>query len=161
MPLDTAEKSKTREFRFALLLISLCAALLVPPYFDNMEVIARASKREDLLPEHSIKDESKAFIELKAMMYFRGRSVSYRVLVVDEVQNMNSKQIKTMISRAGEYCKVTIMGNNAQIDNKHLTSRSSGLTYAMNKLHGQDFAQVVKLEGVVRSRLAAFAESDM
>lgn len=129
--------------------------------FDNMKVIARESKNDGYAPENSIMDEAKSFIELKAMMFFRGRSVSYSVLILDEAQNVTSKQIKTMISRAGENCKVIIMGNNAQIDNKHLTSRSSGLTYAMNKLHGQEFAQVVKLEGVVRSRLAAFAESDM
>lgn len=129
--------------------------------FDNMKVIARESKNDGFLPENSIVDESKAFIELKAMMFFRGRSVSYSVLIIDEAQNITSKQVKTMVSRAGENCKVILMGNNAQIDNRHLTARSSGLTYAMNKFHGQEFAQVIKLEGVVRSRLAAFAESDL
>lgn len=129
--------------------------------FDNMDMIARTSKREDFRAENSIKDESKSFIELKAMMYFRGRSISYSFLVIDEAQNMNTKQMKTMISRAGEYCKVIVMGNNAQIDNPNVTARSSGLTHAMNKFHGQDFAQVIKLEGVVRSRLAAFAEEEL
>lgn len=129
--------------------------------FDNMKVIARASKNEGYAPENSITDVEKAFIELKAMMFFRGRSISHSWLIIDEAQNITSKQVKTMVSRAGENCKVVIMGNNAQIDNKTLSPRSSGLTYAMNKFHGQDFAQVIKLQGVVRSRLAAFAESDL
>ncbi|AGG58175.1 PhoH family protein [Vibrio phage henriette 12B8] len=129
--------------------------------FDNMKVISRASKNEGYAPENSITDVEKAFIELKAMMFFRGRSISHSWLIIDEAQNITSKQVKTMVSRAGENCKVVIMGNNAQIDNKTLSPRSSGLTYAMNKFHGQDFAQVIKLQGVVRSRLAAFAESDL
>lgn len=129
--------------------------------FDNMDVIGRASKNEAYLSSNSILDETKSFIDLKAMMYFRGRSVGHCVLVIDEAQNLTSKQMKTMLTRAGENCKVIVIGNNAQIDNPNVTARSSGLTYVTNKMHGVEFAQVIKLEGVVRSRLAAFAEEEM
>lgn len=129
--------------------------------FDNMEVIGRASKNEKFMPAKSINgDEDEAFIQLKAMLYFRGRSISHKVLIIDEAQNLTSHQMKTALTRAGEYCKVIVLGNLDQIDNPAVTDRSSGLTYAMNKLKCFEFAQVIQLDGGERSRLSAFVEQE-
>ena len=127
--------------------------------FDNMEVIGRASKNEKFFPANAIMGEE-PFIKLKAMLFFRGRSINHRVLVIDEAQNLTSGQMKTALTRAGEYCKVIVLGNLDQIDNSAVSDRSSGLTYAMNKLKGFEHAQVIQLDGGQRSRLSAFVEEE-
>jgi PhoH-like ATPase len=53
------------------------------------------------------------------------------------------------------------MGNLAQIDNKYVTPVSSGLTYVTEKFKDWPYANVIQLEGVVRSRLADFSENNL
>lgn len=130
---------------------------------DNMEVIARASKKPQFLPANAVDmsgDNEEAFIKFKSMNFMRGRSINHKILVIDEAQNMTVEQVKTMITRAGEYCKVIMLGNLAQIDNDYVSPRTSGLTYATEKLHGVPFAKVMCLQGVKRSRLSEFAEEN-
>lgn len=132
---------------------------------DNMEYIARASKNIKLHPSKSIssgeaEDAEDAFIHTKALNFMRGRSISHKIFVIDEVQNLTSSQIKTVLSRAGEHCKVVIMGSLNQIDSTIVSPRTSALTYATEKLHGQPFAKVITLDNVHRSVLAAFVEEN-
>jgi PhoH-like ATPase len=131
---------------------------------DNMEVISRASNNINLHPNQSIisgdanEDDATAFIRVSALNFMRGRSISRKIFVIDEVQNLTSSQIKTILSRAGEDCKVVIMGSLAQIDSTIVSPRTSALTYATDKLHGVPFAKVITLSHIHRSRLAEFIE---
>lgn len=130
---------------------------------DNMEIIARESKNKKFHPSVAIDMEEgseDAFVQFKSLNFMRGRSINHKVLVLDEFQNLNPAQAKTVLSRAGEYCKVIIMGNLGQIDNDFVSPRTSGLTYATEKFHGVPFAKVIRLEGVVRSRVAEFVEEN-
>lgn len=130
---------------------------------DNMEIIARESKNKKFEPSAAIDMEEgneDAFIQFKSLNFMRGRSVNHKVLIVDEFQNLTASQAKTILSRAGQYCKVIIMGNLGQIDNDFVSPRTSGLTYATEKFHGVPFAKVMRLEGVVRSRVAEFVEDN-
>lgn len=131
---------------------------------DNLEVIARESKKIKYHPKNSVAlDESSsddAFISLKNMGFMRGRSINHKVLFLEEVQNLTASQMKTVLTRAGEYCKVILTGNLGQIDNDYLSPRTSGLTYAVEKLHGQNFAKIIRLRGGHRSQLSAFVEEN-
>ncbi len=133
---------------------------------DNMEVISRASNNVALHPNQSIisaddnEDDGAAFIRVSALNFMRGRSINRKIFVIDEVQNLTSTQIKTILSRAGEDCKVVIMGSLAQIDSTIVSPRTSALTYATDKLHGVPFAKVITLSQVHRSRLAEFIETN-
>lgn len=131
---------------------------------DNMEIIAKASKNKKLHPSIAIKKEEvendDAYISYKALTFMRGRSINHKVFILDESQNLTASQMKTVLSRAGEYCKVIVMGNLAQIDNDLVSPRTSGLTYATEKLYGQPFAKVLCLQEIQRSRLAAFVAEE-
>lgn len=127
--------------------------------YDNMEVLARVSKNNELWPRASLEGD-KAFIKLKALNFMRGRSINHRVLVIDEAQNLNAKQMRTILSRAGEHCKVILLGNLKQIDNDYLSENSSGLTYVCQKFAAWPQASIVHLQGVKRSALAAFVEDN-
>lgn len=130
---------------------------------DNLEIISRESKKKDYEPKNAIDTEENsdtAFIQFKNLGFMRGRSINHKVLIIDEFQNLTASQAKTIITRAGQYCKVIILGNLGQIDNDYVSPRSSGLTYTTEKFHGVPFAKVMRLEGVQRSRVAEFAEEN-
>ncbi|CAH9014303.1 putative PhoH family protein [Vibrio phage 424E50-1] len=130
---------------------------------DNLEIIARESKKKDFLPTNAIDidgSSDSAFVQFKSLNFMRGRSINHKVLFIDEFQNLTPSQAKTVISRAGEYCKVIITGNLGQIDNDFISPRTSGLTHATEKLHGLPFTKVVRLQGVERSLLAEFVEEN-
>ena len=96
-------------------------------------------------------------IELEALTYIRGRSISRQYVIIDEAQNLTPKQMKTLITRAGPGTKIICMGNLAQIDTPYLTEGSSGLTYAVDRFKGWPHSGHILLARGERSRLADFA----
>lgn len=108
--------------------------------------------------EHVIE---KANIEFTSMAYFRGRSIDDAVLILDESQNLTASQLKTIITRCGEGTKLICGGNLAQIDSNYLSAVTSGLTYIVEKFKNFEGSSTITLEGVVRSRLAEFAENSL
>jgi PhoH-like ATPase len=56
---------------------------------------------------------------------------------------------------------LVVLGNLAQIDNKYISPLTSGLTYLVEKLKHYPHAGVMHVNGIVRSRLAAFAEENL
>lgn len=119
--------------------------------------------RHDTNPAESIKHiiEDRQAVQFKALNFIRGRSFQNTILVIDEAQNLTATQMKTIISRAGENTKVVLMGNLAQIDNDYVSALSSGLTYVTEKFKDTEIACILQLQGVVRSRLAEFAEQNL
>ena len=129
--------------------------------YDNMEELSRINKTDEYHPRVAIEGDKTAFVKLKNLGFFRGRSLKHRVLIIDEAQNLNAKQMKTLLSRAGENCKVILMGNLKQIDNDYLSENSSGLTYICAKFAEWDRASIIHLEGIERSPLAEFVEENL
>ena len=54
-----------------------------------------------------------------------------------------------------------VLGNLAQIDNKYISPLTSGLTYLVEKTKAYPHAGIMHVNGIVRSRLAAFAEENL
>ena len=99
----------------------------------------------------------KGTIEMEALTFIRGRSISNAFIIIDEAQNLTPKQMKTLITRAGPGTKIICMGNLAQIDTPYLTEGSSGLTYAVDRFKGWPHGGHITLARGERSRLADFA----
>jgi PhoH-like ATPase len=87
----------------------------------------------------------------------RGRTFLNRYLILDEAQNLTSKQMKALVTRAGPGTKLVCLGNIAQIDTPYLTETTSGLTYVVNRFRGWPHAGHVTLVRGERSRLADYA----
>ena len=127
--------------------------------FDSLEQL---HKKDAKGAEESIKFlMEKGYIMFKALNFIRGRSFNDTILVIDECQNLTAAQMKTILTRAGENCKVILMGNLAQIDNRFVTPTNSGLTYVAEKFKDWEGSSVIQLENIVRSRLAEFAEKTL
>jgi PhoH-like ATPase len=91
----------------------------------------------------------------------RGRSIQNAFVLLDECQNLTASQIKTIITRCGEGTKLVCSGNLAQIDSSYLSPVTSGLTYIVERFKNFEGSANIYLNGVVRSRLAEFAEENL
>ncbi|MCY7294262.1 PhoH family protein [Alteromonas sp. a30] len=103
----------------------------------------------------------KANIQFKSVNFMRGRSIQNAIVILDESQNLTASQLKTIITRCGEGTKLICGGNLAQIDSNYLSAVTSGLTYLVEKFKNFSGSATVNLDGVVRSRLAEFAEQHL
>ncbi|NDV91491.1 AAA family ATPase [Alteromonas sp. 345S023] len=103
----------------------------------------------------------KANIQYKSVNFMRGRSIQNAIVILDESQNLTASQLKTIITRCGEGTKIIVGGNLAQIDSNYLTAVTSGLTYLVEKFKNFSGSATMNLDGVVRSRLASFAEENL
>ena len=103
----------------------------------------------------------KANIQFKSVNFMRGRSIQNALVLLDECQNLTASQLKTIITRCGEGTKIVCSGNLAQIDSNYLTAVTSGLTYIVERFKDFPGSATINLNGVVRSRLASFAEENL
>ena len=99
----------------------------------------------------------KGVIEIEAITYIRGRSISNAYIIIDEAQNLSMHEIKTIITRVGENSKVILTGDIEQIDNVYVDETTNGLTYVAEKFKPYDLAGHVTLMNGERSRVATLA----
>lgn len=123
---------------------------------DNLEVLSdsseggswgRAATTELLMKR----------IRIHSMNFMRGRTFLNKYIIIDEAQNLTSKQMKTLITRAGPGTKVICLGNIAQIDTPYLTETTSGLTFVVDRFKGWSHSGHITLMRGERSRLADHA----
>jgi PhoH-like ATPase len=99
----------------------------------------------------------KGVIEVEAITYIRGRSISNAYIIIDEAQNLSMHEIKTIITRVGENSKVILTGDIEQIDNVYVDETTNGLTYVAEKFKPYDLAGHITLMTGERSKVATLA----
>ena len=120
------------------------------PIHDNLEFI--------LGNKNQIKSYfEKGQIEVEAITYIRGRSISNAFMIVDEAQNLTAHELKTIITRVGHGTKLVLTGDIQQIDNSYVDAVSNGLTHAVEKFKSYNIAGHVSLKKGERSKLATLA----
>tara|TARA_R110002124_G_scaffold165997_1_gene333348 strand:- start:381 stop:821 length:441 start_codon:yes stop_codon:yes gene_type:complete len=121
------------------------------PIKDNLEFLMSGDKT--MLEMYF----DKGLIEIEALTYIRGRSISNAFIIIDEAQNLTSHELKTIITRVGEDTKIVLTGDIEQIDNAYIDQTSNGLTYAVEKFKEYDLAGHVTLRRGERSKVATLA----
>ncbi len=101
--------------------------------------------------------QEKGQIEIEAMTFIRGRSISNAFIVIDEVQNMTQHEIKTVLTRVGEGTKIVLTGDIEQIDNMYIDATNNGLSYVVERLKEEDITGHVTLMRGERSKVATIA----
>ena len=124
---------------------------------DNLDVLNKSDGDAGDWGRAATQDLIRSRIKIKSLNFMRGRTFLNKFLIIDEAQNLTSKQMKTLITRAGPGTKVVCLGNIAQIDTPYLTEGSSGLTYVVDRFKGWDHNGHVTLMRGERSRLADYA----
>jgi PhoH-like ATPase len=100
-------------------------------------------------------------VKVRSLNFMRGRTFLNRYIILDEAQNLTSKQMKTLITRAGPGSKIVCLGNIGQIDTPYLTATTSGLTYVVDRFKPWPHGAHITLRRGERSRLADFAAESL
>jgi PhoH-like ATPase len=124
---------------------------------DNLDVLNKTDEEAGEWGRAATQDLIRSRIKVKSLNFMRGRTFINKFLIIDEAQNLTSKQMKTLITRAGPGTKVVCLGNIAQIDTPYLTEGSSGLTYVVDRFKGWPHSGHITLARGERSRLADHA----
>ena len=103
----------------------------------------------------------KGTIEIEALTYIRGRSISNAFIIIDEAQNLTTHELKTIITRVGEGTKIVLTGDVEQIDNVYIDAISNGLTHAVEKFKNFSLAAHITLNKGERSKVATFAAENL
>ena len=103
----------------------------------------------------------KGTIEIEALTYIRGRSISNAFIIIDEAQNLTIHELKTIITRVGEGTKIVLTGDIEQIDNVYIDAISNGLTHAVEKFKHFELASHITLHKGERSKVATFAAENL
>ena len=127
---------------------------------DNLEVLTMKDKSTPFERE-ATQELINHRIKIRSMNFMRGRTFAERYLIIDEAQNLTSKQMKALVTRAGPGTKIVCIGNLAQIDTLYLTETSSGLTYAVDRFKNWPHSGHVTLKMGERSRLSDYAITAM
>ena len=96
-------------------------------------------------------------IEVEAMSFIRGRSITNSYIIIDEAQNLTHHEIKTILTRVGENTKIVLTGDIEQIDNVFINSTTNGLTYVVEKFKDQIISGHVTLLKGERSEVATIS----
>jgi len=127
------------------------------PIFDNVELLLSSVEEGGKRKRGYRELIDLGLMEIEPLTYIRGRSIPRQYMIVDEAQNLTPHEIKTIITRAGEGTKIVLTGDPYQIDNPYVDSASNGLSYAVERLKGQEIAGHMTLSKGERSSLAELA----
>jgi len=127
---------------------------------DNLEVLTKSEVGGDW-GRAATNDLLKSRIKIRSLNFMRGRTFLNRFIILDEAQNLTSKQMKTLITRAGPGTKVVCLGNIAQIDTPYLTETTSGLTFVVDRFKDWAHSGHITLTRGERSRLADYASATL
>lgn len=127
---------------------------------DNLEVLTKSEGHTDWEKETTQELLNKR-IKIKSLNFMRGRTFQNKFIILDEAQNLTPKQMKTLVTRAGEGTKIVCLGNISQIDSPYLTETTTGLTYIVDRFKNWPHAAHITLKQGERSRLAEFASDNL
>ena len=123
---------------------------------DNLEVL-HATQVGGSFGRGATQDLLQNKIKIRSLNFMRGRTFLNRYIIIDEAQNLTSKQIKTLVTRAGPGTKIVCLGDIKQIDTPYLTETTSGLTFAVDRFKHWEHSAHMTLTRGERSRLAFYA----
>lgn len=129
------------------------------PIYDALYTLGRD-------PNHMIESSDnmegqksgEAIIQCTSHVYLRGRNFSKRVIIIEEAQNLYFDEMKRVLSRCHDDCKVIVIGNDAQCDiYKH--PEKSGFTPYLNRYSNEERCCVCELKTNHRGWISTVADT--
>jgi PhoH-like ATPase len=99
-------------------------------------------------------------LEMAAITYLRGRSITDEFVIVDEAQNLELPTLKVILTRMAAGSKVVFCGDLSQVDNPYI-SPFGGMAALIEKLKGTALFGHVTMSKGVRSPLAELAATTL
>ena len=100
------------------------------------------------------KKKGEAFVKLLTHTYLRGTNLQNKVVILDEAQNYTVAELKKVLTRIHDNCKVIVIGHTGQIDIRG----GSGFARYLEHFEGQERCAVCQLTTNRRGWLSTFAD---
>ena len=98
------------------------------PFFQALEKIdvnLNTSMYDNILNEKN----GTAYIECMTHTYLRGTNFENKVIIIDEAANFYTDELKKVLTRIHDNCKVIVIGHSGQCDLYHSPERSGFVRY--------------------------------
>lgn len=112
-------------------------------------------------PNNDVMGESMAsrkrgdgFVKMLTHTYLRGTNLQNKIVILDESQNYTVSDLKKVLTRCHDTCKVIVIGHTGQIDIRG----GSGFDRYLKHFEGQEKCAVCKLTTNHRGWLSTFAD---
>ena len=100
------------------------------------------------------KKKGEAFVKMLTHTYLRGTNLQKKVVILDEAQNYTVAELKKVLTRIHDSCKVIVIGHTGQIDIRG----GSGFQKYLEHFQGQEKCAVCKLTTNHRGWLSTYAD---
>lgn len=101
------------------------------------------------------KRKGEGFVKMLTHTYLRGTNLRNKVVILDESQNYTVPELKKVLTRCHDSCKVIVIGHTGQID----ISGRSGFAQYIGHFRGQEKCAVCRLTTNHRGWLSTFADA--
>lgn len=134
----------------------------ISPYLggikDNLSILINGKSKQPSYENGEYYFE-KGLIEVQPIGFLRGRTIVNSLFIIDETQNIDPGDIKSIVTRHAEGSKFIFLGDPTQVDNPKLNERYNGLVYLSEKMKGipQCWQISLKNSESVRSELSTIA----
>jgi predicted ribonuclease YlaK len=97
------------------------------------------------------------WVEARSHVYERGVNYEDETIIIDEAQNFTIHQLRKIITRCADSCKIIIIGNGKQCDLANQTL--SGFKPYIDHSYGEPWIKRMRLTHNFRGRVAEWADS--
>ena len=101
------------------------------------------------------KKRGEAYVKLLTHTYLRGTNLQNKVVILDESQNYTVAELKKVLTRCHDSCKVIVIGHTGQIDIRG----GSGFQKYMEHFDGHEKCAVCRLTTNHRGWLSTYADA--
>jgi predicted ribonuclease YlaK len=98
--------------------------------------------------------KGEAFVKMLTHTYLRGTNLRNKVVILDESQNYTVAELKKVLTRCHDSCKVIVIGHTGQIDIRG----GSGFARYLEHFQGQEKCAVCRLVTNHRGWLSTYAD---
>ena len=124
-----------------------------PAYQAMIEV--GMNPNTDVLGESmTAKKRGEGYVKLLTHTYLRGTNLQNKVVILDESQNYTVAELKKVLTRCHDTCKVIVIGHTGQIDIRG----GSGFQKYLEHFEGQEKCAVCRLTTNHRGWLSTYAD---
>lgn len=96
------------------------------------------------------------WVEAKSHVFARGTNIKNKTVIIDEAQNFTESELRKLLTRIHDDCKVIMIGHTGQIDLDR--PQDSGFAPYIEHFKKKDYAHVCELNWNFRGRLANDAD---
>ena len=92
----------------------------------------------------------------KSPIFLRGTNLKDMTIIIDECQNFTLLELRKILTRVHDSCKVICMGHSGQVD---IPAATSGFVRYMEHFKGQPYCKIITLSQNFRGGLANWADA--